>query len=74
MAWLVLSATTVLPQQPDWDSPWRLGGEDLRSVTAWLRKNNPDPVPVRAIDKRAVDSTYSILVAQETGQWRKLAT
>ena len=49
VAWLVLSTPPVWPQQPDWDKPYRLGGEDLRSVTAWLRKNNPDPVPVRAI-------------------------
>jgi hypothetical protein len=74
VAWLVLSTPPVWPQQPDWDRPFRLGGEDLRSVTAWLRKNNPDPVPVHAIDKQAVDSTYSILVAEETAQWRKLAT
>src|SRR5512147_503555 len=74
VAWLALSTTSLLQQQPDWDRTSQLLNEDLQSAVAWLRKNNPDPAPVRAIDKRAVDSTYSILVLEETAQWRTLAT
>ena len=74
VACLVLASLPASSRQLDWDRPSQLETEDLRSAVEWLRRNNPDLVPVQAIDKQAVDSTYSILLVGETGQWRRLDT
>jgi hypothetical protein len=60
---LPLVALLLLAQgESSWDRRERLAGEDLAQVKAELRKQDPTLEYFQALDKRPIDSVYSLLL------------